>query len=267
MIKGPVNKSLGQFIQKAKKRLASDNEKNLNTDRTYDSYGISIIIATMRENCMENVFNNYKRQDFQNKEMIIVLNSDKMNLDRWLEESKKYENIKVFKLDEKITLGECLNFGVSKSKYGFIAKFDDDDYYGPKYLSDLIRAFEFTDADVVGKASSFVYFARSKILAIQLPEKENRYVKHMDGPTLLIKRSVFDKIKFADIPRGIDTQFSKDCIRNGLKIYSTNKYHHVYIRHGYPNKHTWKISDKDLLKKYCTIFEKDVEDYTKYVDI
>ena len=267
MAKCPVNKSLDQFISKANKRLAIANEKNINTDKIHNNYGISIIIATMRENCMKNLFNNYKRQNFQNKEMIIVLNSDRMNLDKWLEESKKYENVKVFKLDEKITLGECLNFGVSKSKYDFIAKFDDDDYYGPKYLSDLIKAFEFTDADVVGKASSFVYFTRSKILAIQLPEKENRYVKHMDGPTLLIKKSVFDKIKFANIPRGIDTQFSKDCIRKGLKIYSTNKYHHVYVRHGSPKKHTWKISDEDLLKKYCIIFKKNVKDYTKYVDI
>ena len=267
MIKGPVNKSLDQFIHKAKKRLANDNEKSFNTDIIHDNYGISIIIATMRENCMENVFNNYKRQDFQNKEMIIVLNNDKMNLNKWSKEAGKHKNVNVFKLDEKITLGECLNFGVFKSKYDFIAKFDDDDYYGSKYLSDSMKAFRLTDADVVGKATSFVYFKKSKILAIRCLGNEYKYVKHMDGCTFIIKRSVFDKIKFADIPRAIDVQFSKDCIRNGLKIYSTNKYHHVYVRHGFPKEHTWKISDEDLLRKYCKIVKEDVEDYTKYVDV
>ena len=200
LIKNPVNKSLDQFIYKAKKRLITDSKQNFNINEIDDNYGVSIIIATMRENCMENLFNNYKRQDFQNKEMIIVLNNDEMNLDKWLEEAKKHENVKVFKLDEKITLGECLNFGVSKSKYDFIAKFDDDDYYGPKYLSDSMKAFRLTDADVVGKATSFVYFKKFKILAVRCLGNEYKYVKHMDGATFIIKRSVLTKLSLLIYP-------------------------------------------------------------------
>src|SRR5699024_10053113 len=158
-------------------------------------YGISIVIVTMRQNCMENVFNNYKRQDFDKKEMIIVLNNNEMNLDKWLREAKKYKNIKAFKLDEKITLGECLNFGILKSKYDFIGEFDDDDDYGPKYVSYSIKAFDSIDDDVIGKSASFVYFKKSKTLAIRSSRNENKYVKHMDGCTFIIKRSVFDKIK------------------------------------------------------------------------
>ncbi|HGH7177643.1 TPA: hypothetical protein ACJMKJ_005291 [Bacillus wiedmannii] len=30
---------------------------------------------------------------------------------------------------EKITLGECLNYGIQKVKHKLIAKFDDDDFY------------------------------------------------------------------------------------------------------------------------------------------
>ena len=231
----------------------------------HGSFGISIVLVTMRQNCMKNVFDNYERQDFKKKEMIVVLNNDNMSLAEWLRVAKQYENVKVFKLDEKITLGKCLNFGVLQSKYDFIAKFDDDDYYGPKYLSDSIKACDSTDADVVGKGASFVYFKKSKTLAIRFLEKENKYVKHMDGPTFLIKKKVFDKVKFANIPSGVDTQFSKDCIRNGFKIYSTNKYHHVYMRHKSPNEHTWRIRDKDLLK-YCIIVKKNVEDFTTFVN-
>ncbi len=63
---------------------------------------------------------------------------------------------------KKISLGKCLNFAVDKSKYDIIAKFDDDDYYGPKYISDTIKAFESTDAKVVGKTTNFIYFVEKK---------------------------------------------------------------------------------------------------------
>lgn len=36
---------------------------------------------------------------------------------------------------EKITLGECLNYGIQKVKHKLIAKFDDDDFYSKKYIS------------------------------------------------------------------------------------------------------------------------------------
>lgn len=267
MKKGPVNKSLDDFIRRKKKELIKYNKKKTNTDNDYKPYGISIVLATMRQHSIASVFDNYSRQDFENKEMIIVLNNNSMVFDEWASKAREYEDVKVFQLEDRITLGECLNFGVSQSKYNYIAKFDDDDYYGPKYLSDSIKAFNLVDADMVGKSASFVYFEKSKTLAIRNSRFENRYVKHMDGSTFIIKRGVFDKIKFADVPRAIDVQFSKDCIRSGFKIYSTNRYHHVYIRHGSPSKHTWKISDEDLLRKYCKIVKEDIDDYRKYVDI
>ena len=111
-----------------------------------------------------------------------------------------------------------------------------------------------------------MYFKKNKILAIRFPSNENKYVFHMDGPTLLIKKNVFEKIMFDNIPRGIDTQFSKDCVKNGFKIYSTNRFHHVYIRNESSNEHTWKISDKNLLK-WCKIVRRGVDDYTKFADI
>jgi len=266
LVKNPVNKSLDEFIFKSKGKLMKIFKNNYRIIDSSDNFGVSIIMVTMRQNCMKNIFENYERQDFEKKEMIIVLNNNDMNIDEWLEITKQYENVKIFQLDEKITLGKCLNFGVAHSKYDFIAKFDDDDYYGPKHLSDLIKAFDIVDADVVGRGAYFVYFEKSKTLAICTPEKENKYVKHMGGSTLLIKRKVFNKVRFANIPCGVDTQFSKDCVKNGFKIYSTNKYHHVYIRHGSLDKHTWKIKDEDLLK-FSTIAEKNVKDFTSFVNI
>lgn len=264
MVNSPVNKSL--ISQKIKKTSKTKSKKATVFNKQSDSPSVSIIVCTMRQNCMKNVFDNYNRQIYTNKEMIIILNKDDMKLSEWEKKAALFSNVRVFKLDEKITLGNCMNYGISQSKNEIIAKFDDDDYYGPKYLLDSIKAFKNHDTHIVGKAASFVYFKKSKVLAIRSPYNENKYVRHMDGPTMLIKKEVFDKVKFADIPRGIDTRFSKDCIEKGFKIYSTNRFHHVYMRSESSDEHTWKISDKNLLK-WCKIVHHNIDDYTKFADI
>lgn len=253
MTKNPVNK----IIKKVKKY------KNKLIKKSNSPY-VSIIVCTMRNNSIDNVFQNYKRQLYKNKEMIILLNNNDMDIKTWEKKAESYKDISIYQLDKNITLGNCLNFAVSKTDYDIISKFDDDDYYGPKYLSDSVNALKY--ADVIGKAASFVYFKSNRTLAIRSPLKENKYVKHMDGPTLIIKKHVFDKVKFADIPRGVDTQFSKDCVSNGIRIYSTNRFHHVYIRNESPEDHTWKISNNDLLR-LCRNVKKGINDFTPYVDI
>lgn len=260
-----MQKPLNNDIRKAKKIKRIFNKIDNSNPKTKDNNPyVSIIVSTMRNNAIDNVFQNFERQLYKNKEMIIVLNNNDMDKDLWKSKAKKYKNVKVYMLDESNSLGKCLNFAVSKSKYDIVAKFDDDDYYGPKYLSDSIKALKY--ADVIGKAASFVYFKKDKILGLRSPLKENKYVKHMDGPTLIIKKHVFNKVKFADIHRGVDTQFSKDCMKNRIRIYSTNRFHHVYIRSESSDNHTWKIKNEDLLKR-CRKIEIGIEDFTPYVDI
>lgn len=267
MTQKPVNKIVNKVVNKIKKsdkKQIEDKKGIFENNIKENTPDISIVVCTMRKNSLQNVFENYERQLYKNKEMIIVLNNNKMNINEWRKKAKSYDNISVFQLDENISLGKCLNFAVSKARYDIIAKFDDDDYYGRKYLSDSIKALKY--ADIIGKAASFVYFKKSKTLAVRSPLKENKYVKHMDGPTLIIKRHVLDKIAFADIPKGVDTRFSKDCINNGFKIYSTNKFHHVYIRSESSEDHTWKIPNNDLLR-LCRKVRQNVVDFTPFVDI
>lgn len=250
----PLNKS-----KKNKERTSVNDIKK----RNFLNLGVSIITCTNRLENINNVFENYARQLYENKELIIILNNNKMKLSKWHEKAKEYDNVHVFQLDQKITLGECLNFGVDKSKYDTIAKFDDDDYYSSHYLYDSIGAFKHTKADIIGKSTTYVYFEKDKLLAIRNPKRENRYVYRVEGPTLIIKKKVFEKVKFRDKNLGEDVQFCKDCFKEGFKIYSHNKLNYVYIRHKSTFKHTWTISD-DYYKKLCKIIGK-VEDYKSYI--
>ncbi|MFH4090338.1 glycosyltransferase, partial [Acinetobacter baumannii] len=86
-----------------------------------------------------------------NTEKIIILNNDSMNIKQWEKRFEKLKNTRIFKVDEKSSLGACLNFAVGKATGEIIAKMDDDDYYAPNYLKDMVMSFEYTDASIVGK--------------------------------------------------------------------------------------------------------------------
>lgn len=246
-INNPVNKNIS--IQPKKPKMQIDCLSDLN------KIGISIITCTNRLNHINNILMNYNRQSILKKELILILNNNDFCIKKINNLTKHHENIKVFQLDENISLGDCLNYGVSMSNFNIIAKFDDDDYYSNNYLKNSINAFNYTDAQVIGKSTTYVYFEKSKHLAIRNLNKENRYVYRLEGPTLIIKKGVFEKVKFRNKNLGEDVQFCKDCIRNGIKLFSTDRSDYIYIRHNEGKGHTWGISDQ-YYKKLCKIIKK-----------
>ncbi|NMB07543.1 MAG: glycosyltransferase family 2 protein [Tissierellia bacterium] len=254
-MKSAVNKSIDSFLKK--KGIKSNSKTN---------YKVSIITPTNEFHSLPNILENFQRQDLKEKELIIIINNNEIDEYKWKNSVSKYENIQVFKLDENISLGECLNFGIEKAKYDIIARFDADDYYGPKYLLDSIKAFEYSDALLIGKATIFVYFVQNKILAIKDSGLENQYVYFVNGSTMIFKKELFEKVKFRNISCSEDLYFCKDCIENNIKIYSLNKYHIVYIRQSNLDKHTWKLKNEDLFRLYCHPIGK-VDDFIPYIDI
>ncbi|KXG74691.1 glycosyltransferase family protein [Thermotalea metallivorans] len=215
-----------------------------------DKPGITCITSTNRQEFMDNVFENYQRQRYENKELIVVLNNHRMNIDLWMGKARQYEQVRIYSVDEGEPLGVCLNYAISQSKYDYIAKMDDDDYYGPEYIGDLMNAFQYTDADIVGKHAYYVYFHGSKTLALKFAEYENCYVNLIAGSTITAKKHVFQKVPFVtDRRAGADTQFLLDCKKNGFKIYSTDRFNFCACRRPRVEEHTFQIDEEEYLRK------------------
>ncbi len=224
--------------------------------------GVSVICCTNKRNSYKDILNNFLSQTYKIKELIVIINYDNPKLYDWKKEISNYKDIHLFSLHSKYSLGECLNFGVKQAKYPIIAKFDDDDYYSPKYLSDSIKAFYFTDAYIIGKTTTYVYFTKEKILALRNINRENQYVHRVEGPTLIFKKDVFKKVKFQNKNLGEDISFCEDCTKNNYKIYSTSRDNFIYIRNK-ESTHTWKINNKCYLEQCVQICKTD--NFKKYI--
>ena len=207
---------------------------------------VSIITCTNREEFIDNVFNNYQQQTWKDKELIIVLNKDSMEIDKWIEKAMKYPNIFVYQLHERATLGDCLNFGVMRANNEIIAKFDDDDYYGPNYITSAMDAFKEKGVSVAGKSSYYIYFKNKKALVL-VNDVEDAFTDTVAGATLIFRKEVFYKVRFEKVNRAEDYFFIDECKKAGFRIYSLDRNDFAVIRHN-TESHTWKIADEDLME-------------------
>lgn len=228
--------------------------------------GVSVITCTNRPGTDSRIVANYNRQKYPVKELIVINNHSHHDPEAWSAKVKEYENVKVFEFDGSKTLAECLNFGVAQANYNYVAKFDDDNYYAPHYLTDLMHAFKYTDADIVGKRSCYVYFQDTKELAVRNPGNEHHYTNMLSGGALVINKKVFQDNRFlGNLAMGTVTRFLKRCVNNGLRLFSTDRFNYVYIRRSSGMKHTWNIDHDEFLRKCEAVLLTD--DYITHVTL
>ncbi|WHY78267.1 glycosyltransferase [Neobacillus sp. WH10] len=206
---------------------------------TVENKGVSIVVSTNKVGFLENIFSNFENQNWETKELIIILNNDSLILEDWVNRAEQTDHVTVYQLPQSVSLGACLNFGVNRAKYEYIAKFDDDDYYGPFYLTEAMNTFKKKNADIVGKRTYYMHNSLTKELRLRFPRREHRFISKVHGGTIMAKKEVFCKVRFANISLGEDVNFLYRCVEHGFKIYSTSRYNYTYIRRD-DGTNTWK---------------------------
>lgn len=224
---------------------------------------VSVVTCTNRPDFIENIIENYERQVWPEKELVLVLNSDSFNIDDVRRRLASVPDARVFQVPEERSLGECLNRAIDETEFEYWTKFDDDNFHGENFLTDLMAAFTYTDAGVVGKCSYFAHLEGEHVLALRFPEQEHRYVKFLSGSAMIVQRRVLDEVRFPERSVGEDTRFLKDCVEKGFRMYSTDRFNYVVRRAASTDEHTWKIETDEYLKK-CRVVAR-TDDYTSHV--
>lgn len=218
---------------------------------------VSVVCSTNRTEHLANILENFRRQTYEPKELIVVLHGVGKTADglRRQAEDMGIRGISIVVMGEDHTLGDCLNAGIDASTGQYVAKMDDDDFYAPMYLVDLMYAFDYTDADIVGKHSYYVYLKDEDRLTIRLAGREHDYHQFVSGATMVIRRSVFDRVKFADKTVGEDSDFLTRCGDAGLRIYSADRFNYLCHRRSDPAQHTWQVANGEYMKRLTTVCE------------
>ncbi|MCU1537989.1 MAG: glycosyl transferase family 2 [Humibacillus sp.] len=147
------------------------------------------------------------------------------------------------------TLGRCMNAGVDAASGHYVAKLDDDNHYAEHFLGDLVRAFDYSEASVVGKWAHYAHLRATGANLLRFPDAEHRYVDLVQGGTIVTPRELARTVRFEDLPRRVDTTFLAKVRRAGGRIYSADRFNFVSVRDTTPDGHTWPVSDLELLSR------------------
>lgn len=210
---------------------------------------ISAVVPTNRTHELDNVFANLGRQDHPAVELVLVLHGLETDDDelRRRATAAGVQELQIVHADASLTLGACMNLGVDASGGQYIAKMDDDNFYGPRYLSDLLAAFSYTDAGIVGKWAHYVWLRSTGAVVLRYPDSEHRYERRIQGGSMLFAGDVARDVRFSDIPRAVDSDILDRSMEQGVRVYSGDRYNYVSVRGDDRHAHTWTVTDSTFL--------------------
>lgn len=210
---------------------------------------VSVVVPTNRPYLLDNVFSSVGTQTHPEVQLVLVLHGFTVPEPDLISRARDAGIVDLVPLRaaSSTSLGECMNLGVEAADGYYIAKMDDDNFYGRRYLSDQLNVFDFTDAQVVGKWAHFVYLESTGATLLRFPRDEHRYVRQVQGGTLVMRRELAKHIRFDDLPARVDSTFLDHVRAQGGTIYSSDRFNFVSVRRKDVDSHTWKILETELL--------------------
>lgn len=220
---------------------------------------VACLLITMRPELLAGCLDRFRADRYPHKELVVVLHGQHWSLDDARALIRPGEEISIFQLGKEQSLGSCLNFAAAQSDAEYWAKFDDDDLYGPNYLSDIMLYRRATDFSLGGKTAAFIYsqaedeilwdskYASERAWQFRRPGKGERV--HIAGGTLIGKREVLEAVPFSDVRRrGSDTDLLRRADEAGFGFVSFDFFNFALFRSGAKGFHTWN-SSMDIFKQ------------------
>lgn len=163
---------------------------------------VSCVMPTYnRRKFIPNAIRYFQRQDYPNKELIVVDDGSDCIRDLIPEN----QSIKYIRLENKITLGEKLNIACINSSGSLIANWDDDDWYAPRRLKYQVNELKENNTKVCG-INNLLYFdlINNRAYQYKYPSDQRKWLL---GSSLCYFRSHWESNKFENINVGMDGLF------------------------------------------------------------
>ncbi|MBN1609284.1 MAG: glycosyltransferase [Polyangiaceae bacterium] len=214
---------------------------------------VTLVCVSKRPRFLEHVAAQLQAQSYTNVHVTFVCHGpgfDEAEVRRALAFT---DRLQVLQIDADQRLADGLNLAVRHAKTRYLAKIDDDDYYGENYLLDSMLAVRYSEAALVGKASYFVYLQGSDRMALRFPGRHYRFSERVAGATFVWDLHQIRGIEFERVRQGTDSAFVAAVKSAGLPIFAADPFNFLHIRHAEGSEHTWKATDKEILRKASVV--------------
>ncbi|MGO9769424.1 MAG: glycosyltransferase [Roseiarcus sp.] len=188
---------------------------------------VTVVTPTYnRERFHTSILNCVRSQDYSNLEWIVLDDSPSRSE---LLATSDYNQLKYIYIEGKLTVGEKRNLLLSHATGDIIVHFDDDDFYAPNYVSQIVASMEAESIDLLNFRGFFVLDLRRKFFGYWNTAKKSGLHYRLDptginlvtfkgiemidnhlgwGFAFSYRKKVADSIKFLHVNWNSDCEFA-----------------------------------------------------------
>jgi hypothetical protein len=204
---------------------------------------VSALLSTRRPEMLDFALRQVARQRGADVELVLAAHGFEPDRDA-VRRALGDRPHQVLTFEESTFFGDVLTAAARAASSEVLLKIDDDDWYSPDAVHDLLMARRFSGADVVGMPSEFVYLHRDD-LTVRRNHPSELFARFVAGGTLLLDRGLLRSLgDFRRVRKFVDAQLLSGVEAAGGRIYRTHGLGYILRRTG--EGHTWVRDDEEF---------------------
>ncbi len=203
---------------------------------------VSVVMATRRPDLLEHALGQVARQrGVERLELVLAPHGFEPDPDVLATHDL---DLRVVPQPEDVVFGDVLHAAVGAASGDVVLKMDDDDWYAPDAVADLLLARSYSGAELVGMPDD-AYYLEPTDETVRLGQPAEVYRQFVAGGTLMLDRGLLREVGgFRTVRRHVDAQLIVAVRAAGGTTYRTHGLGYVLRRTA--SGHTWQADLDDL---------------------
>lgn len=205
---------------------------------------VSVVMATRRPDLLEHAVGQVARQRGVDRlELVLAPHGFDPDPAR-VRDLAGGRPVEIVPQPEDVLFGDVLHAAAQVASGDVVVKMDDDDWYAPDVVADLLLARAYSGAELVGMPDD-VYFLEPRDETIRLGQPSEVYRQFVAGGTLLVERGLLHEVGgFRSVRRHVDAQLIGAVRAAGGATYRTHGLGYMLRRTDVG--HTWEADLDEL---------------------
>ncbi|MFC6154558.1 glycosyltransferase family 2 protein [Nocardioides yefusunii] len=205
---------------------------------------ISLLLATRREHELPNAIANVRKQIGVEIELVVATHGFSADETKLRDMLGDEHGLTVLGFDADARFGDVLTAAAQAAAHDVLMKMDDDDWYSPHAVHDLLMARHYSGADLVGMPTEFVHLVGFD-QTVWRREPSETFAVHVAGGTMTLSKDLLREVGwFRPVRRWVDAQLLAAVAALGGSAYRTHGLGYVLVRH--EEGHTWTLDPEEF---------------------
>ncbi|WP_154605646.1 glycosyltransferase family A protein [Arthrobacter sp. AQ5-05] len=213
---------------------------------------VSVVLATRRPSLIPQILQQISKQSYVNLETVLAVHGTMELPDGASSAIAAFPGtIRVISFEETVPFGEVLNRSCAAAAGQLVTKMDDDDWYSPSHIEDLVLAQAYSGAQLVGSPVEFAYLDGVDVTT-RRSHRGECYTDHLAGGTMLISKEDLRAVGgWRKVLNAVDRGLIDAVLAAGGKAYRTHGQNYVMHRRdptAQGMEHTWVADHSVFLR-------------------